>query len=189
MATERVLYAASGIGAAIWFAFDPGFEPALGFITAVATFKGAAVLADRKQGQQADLSSEFAQFEKEARSSLAYLVDAHMADQDPPNSERKMNEMWARHGQGNSDVFIDYIIHALMPNESDRSKFQVFNVVNTGGSIAEQFVIKMDSQLEKAKDCGAPFVNAQTKLHQLHQWLTHPEFKLLRKQAHWHVYV
>ncbi|AVQ86450.1 hypothetical protein C7R88_03465 [Plesiomonas shigelloides] len=184
---EKNFYLVSGVLVVCWMIFDPSWEPFAAFFSAAAVIRG--ISAAKQKSEKEEFLQAFNHFNNEISNSLAYLVDTHLADQDRENQKARMEKMWHEFGTGNKDVFADYIIHSLMTHNSQRCQFQVFNIVNTKGSIARQLVETMDKFLKTAaKHKVLDFVH-QTKLYDLHQWITHPQYKMLRKQACWTIYV
>ncbi|GFZ80607.1 hypothetical protein GCM10011403_24910 [Pseudohongiella nitratireducens] len=185
--TERNLYLLSGLVVVCWMIFDPHWEPVAVFVATCAVIKGISMAQRAKEKEE--FTKEFNSYNSEIRNSLAYLVDTHLADQDRENQKEKMSKMWQEHGQGNNDVFIDYIIHSLMIHNSERCQFQVFNIVNTDGMIAAQLVQEIDRFLENAKKYHLEDYIKSTKLHDLYQWLVHPHYLEFRRKAYWPFYV
>jgi len=89
--------------------FEPHWGPAAAFFSTCAVVRGIVVA--QKHKDRAALKNDFDSYNNEIRNSLAYLVDVHLADQDRENQKERVSKMWQEHGQGNKDVFIDYIIH------------------------------------------------------------------------------
>lgn len=185
--SERNLYILSGLVVVCWMVFDPHWEPVAVFFATCAVIKG--IYMGQKAKEKEAFTKEFDSYNSEIRNSLAYLVDTHLAGQDRANQTEKMSKMWQEHGQGNNDIFIDYIIHSLMTHNSDRCQFQVFNIVNTDGMITAQLVQAIDRFLEGANKHNLENYIKNTKLYDLYQWLVHPQYLEFRRQAYWPFYV
>jgi len=185
--TEKNLFILSGIIVVFWMIFDPHWEAMAVFAATCAAIKGISMAQNTKEREE--LTKEFESYSDEIRNSLAYLVDVHLVDQDIDNQKERISKMWQEHGQGNKDVFIDYIIHSLMTHNSERCQFQVFNIVNTDGMITAQLVQAIDRFLVKAKQYGLEDHIKSTKLYDLYQWLTHTQYKEFRRRAYWPFYV
>ena len=185
--TEKNLYILSGLVVILWMIFDPHWEPVAVFITICAVVRGISM--DQRAKEKEALIKEFDSYNSEIRNSLAYLVDTHLSDQDRENQQERMAQMWQEHGQGNNDVFIDYIIHSLMTHNSERCQFQVFNILNTGGMITVQLVQALDRFLEDGEKHNLEGYIRNTKLYDLYQWLVSPQYINFRRQAYWPFYV
>ena len=196
--TEKNLYILSGLVVLLWMIFAPDWEPVAVFIVTCAVIKGLSAkktkediekISNQLAIEKEDLRKEFDSFNNEIRNSLAFLVGHHLNDQDSKNKENRMEKMWQEYGQGNKDIFIDYIIHALMEHNSERCIFQIFNIVNTDCMISEQLVKKIDYFILTAEKHELENYFQATKLFQLYKWLISAQHIEVRRKLAWSVYV